>query len=233
MSEPLAIHLLGVPQVSRGGELRPAPRGYKVWALLVYLLCTASRPSRQWLAGLLFADAKDPLNVLSWNLSQLRRLLGAETVLSGDPVELRLPPGTFVDIRVVAGGTWVEVLGCAGLGRDVLEGMSFASSPGFEAWLLAERRRLAVAAERALREAAWVRLAAGEADRAVELAVRVVAANPLDEDGQELLIRAFAASGDRVAARRQRDACVAVFRRELDIDPGEAVLAAADPVPPA
>jgi DNA-binding SARP family transcriptional activator len=225
----LAIHLLGVPRVSRGGEPGPVPRGNKVWALLAYLLCTASRPSRRWLAELLFADAKDPLNVLNWNLCQLRKLLGAETILRGDPVELQLAPGTFVDTRVVAAGTWMVALGCPGLGRDLLEGMSFTASPGFEAWLLAERWRLAMAAESALREAARARLAAGEADRAVELAVRIVAANPLDEDAQELLIRAYAASGDRASARRQRDACVAVFRRELGIDPGEAVRSAADP----
>jgi DNA-binding SARP family transcriptional activator len=228
MSEPLSIRLLGRPEVSRGGQLRPAPRGHKGWALLAYLLCTESRPSRRWLAELLFAGANDPLNGLSWNLGQLRRLLGAGTILRGDPVELRLPPGTVVDTRVVTAGSWVEALGCAGLGRDLLEGMSFTASPGFEAWLLAERRRLVVAAQRVLREAARAKLATGEAEQAVAPAVRVVAANPLDEDAQELLIRAYASSGDRTAARQQRDACVAVFRRELGADPGKAVLMAVD-----
>jgi DNA-binding SARP family transcriptional activator len=227
-AEPLAIHLLGVPRVNRGGELCSAPRGNKAWALLAYLLCTESRPRRRWLAELLFADAKDPLNALSWNVGQLRRLLGAETVMRGDPVELRLPHGTFVDIRVVGAGTWVDALASSDLDRELLEGMTFGSSPGFETWLLAQRRRLAVAAEKALREAARARLVSGEADRAVELAVRVVTANPLDEDGQELLIRAYAASGDWGAARRQRAACTAVFRRELGTDPGEAVRSAAD-----
>lgn len=231
MSEPLSIHLLGMPQVSRGGEPRPAPRGHKGWALLAYLLCTESRPGRRWLAELLFAAANDPLNGLSWNLAQLRRLLGAGTILRGDPVELRLPPGTVIDTRVVTAGTWIQALSCAGLGRDLLEGMSFSSSPGFEAWLLAERRRLIVAAQGVLREAARAKLATGEAEQAVEPAVRVVTANPLDEDAQELLIRAYASSGDRIAARRQRDACVAVFRRELGADPGKAVLTALDPVP--
>jgi DNA-binding SARP family transcriptional activator len=220
MSQPLTIQLLGTPQVSRGSGLLPAPRGNKAWALLAYLLATAARPGRRSLAELLFAGANDPLNVLSWNLGQLRRLLGPDTVLRGDPIELGLAPSTVVDTRMVTAGTWAQALGCAGLGRDLLERMSFASSPGFEAWLLAERRRLAVAAQRALREAARVRLAAGQADRAVDLAVRVVAVNPLDEEAQELLIRAYAATGDRASARRQRDACVAAFRRELGTDPG-------------
>lgn len=228
---PLAIHLLGEPHVTSGGHRHPAPRGRKAWALLVYLLTTASAPSREWLAELLFSDANDPLNALSWNLSQLRRMLGPEAKISGGPVELRLPPGTFIDIRALTTGTWVQALGVPGLGRDLLEGMAFPSSPAFEAWLLAERRRLAAAGENALREAARAKLVAGDADRAVELAIRVVAASPLDEDAQELLIRAYAAGGDRAAAQRQRDSCVELFRRELGTDPGLAVLDAADPVP--
>jgi tetratricopeptide (TPR) repeat protein len=117
------------------------------------------------------------------------------------------------------------------LGRDLLEGIAFPSSPAFETWLLAERRRLAVAAENALREAARANLAAGDADRAVELAIRIIAGSPLDEDAQELLIRAYAAAGDLDTAKCQRDSCLALFRRELGTDPGPAILEAADPPP--
>jgi DNA-binding SARP family transcriptional activator len=148
---PLAIHLLGEPHVTSGADRHPAPRGRKAWALLVYLLTTATAPSREWLAELLFSGANDPLNALSWNLSQLRRMVGPEVTISGGPVQLRLPPGTFVDIHAVTTGTWMQALGVPGLGRDLLEGMAFPSSPAFEAWLLAERRRLAAAAENALR----------------------------------------------------------------------------------
>jgi tetratricopeptide (TPR) repeat protein len=73
------------------------------------------------------------------------------------------------------------------------------------------------------------KLAAGDGARAAELASRLVAANPLDEDAQELLVRAYVASGDRASAEIQRDACVALFRRELGTDPGDALLHAADP----
>lgn len=228
MSKSLAIHLLGAPFVTSGSARQTAPRGRKPWALLAYLLTTESAPSREWLAELLFADAEDPLNALSWNLTQLRRLLGSDAAIQGEQVELRLPSGTFVDIRALTAGTWVQALRVPSLGRDLLEGMTFTSSPAFEVWLLAERRHLAGAAENVLREAARAKLAAGDAARAVELASRLVTANPFDEDAQELLIRAYATAGDRAAADRQRDACVAVFRRELGIDPGEAVLRAAE-----
>lgn len=228
MAGCLSVHLLGSPEVVRSGVLRPGPRGHKAWALLTYLTLTESAPSRPWLAELLFADASDPLNALSWNLSQLRRLLGEDTVLTGEPVVLRLPPGARVDVRVVTQGSSEEALGLPGLGQDVLAGMSFPSCPGFEVWLLSVRRRVAGATEGVLREAARGRLAAGDGPGAVDLATRLVLANPWDEDSQELLIRAFMACGDVAAARTQRDACVTLFRKELGVDPGPAVLGAAD-----
>lgn len=229
MADALAVHLLGRPSVLRAGRVQPTPRGRKAWALLAYLLTTETAPSRDWLAGLLFADADDPLNALSWNLTQLRRLLGDDVTLSGDPVLLRLPPGSFVDVHAVTSATWRRAIDVPGLGHDLLEGMGFPTCPGFEAWLLASRRRYAGAAESVLREAARARLAAGDGRGAVDLAARLVAANPFDEDAQEILIRGYAATGDLAAARTQRDACVEVFRRELGSDPGLAVHAAAEP----
>lgn len=232
MPEPLAIHLLGpAPHVVSAGHRQPPPRGRKVWALLAYLLTTESAPSREWLAELLFSDADDPLNALSWNLTQLRRLLGHESSIAGEPVVLRLPHGTYVDVHALTAGTWMQAIDIPGLGRELLEGKTYSACPGFDAWLLASRRRLAGAAEGVLREAARAKLSAGDGARAVDLASRLVATNPLDEDAQELLIRAYVASGDRAAAKIQRDACVAVFRRELGIEPGVAVLHAADPEP--
>ena len=229
MAEALAIHLLGPqPHVIRSGHLQPPPRGRKAWGLLAYLVTTEAAPSREWLAELLFSDADDPRGALSWNLTQLRRLLGPESSIAGEPVVLRLPPGTFVDLHALTAGTWLQAIDIPGLGQGLLEGKAFPSCPGFEMWLLASRRRLAGAAEGVLREAARARLSAGDGARAVELASRLVAANPLDEDAQELLVRAYVAIGDRAAAEHQRDACVALFRRELGTDPGVAVLQATD-----
>jgi tetratricopeptide (TPR) repeat protein len=233
VAELLAIHVLGPqPRVLKAGRLQPPPRGHKAWALLGYLLTTTSAPSREWLAELLFPEADDPFNALSWNLTQLRRLLGPEARIEGTPVVLSLPPGTFVDIHALTASTWVQAINIPGLGRELLEGMTFPACPGFEAWLLASRRHLAGAAEGVLREAARARLSSGDGARAVELASRLVATNPLDEDAQELLIRAYVTSGDLAAAEIQRDTCVALFRRELGTDPGVAVRHAADPEPP-
>jgi DNA-binding SARP family transcriptional activator len=230
---PLAIHLLGRPHLERDGEPAAGPRGRKAWGLLAYLvLSRVSRPSREHLAELLFTGTDDPLGSLRWNLAELRRALGPATLPHGS-TELALRPGTFVDVDALIRGTPQEAVALTGLGSELLEGMEFGNSPGFETWLLSERRRLLGAAEAALHEASLDRLAAGEAAAAVQVAVRLVELNPYDENFQELLVRSYSEAGDREAASRQVAACVELFRAELGRDPGAAISRAAEAMPPA
>ena len=224
----LAIHLLGKPAVLRDGRPVARPKGRKVWALLTYLVCSDRPTSREQLARLLFSEADDPLGALRWNLAQLRRLLGEREALQGEQVRLRLPRDTFVDVRTVTRGTWLEGARVAGLGRDLLEGMDFASSPAFESWLLSERRHVKASSEAILREAALARLGSGDPRGAAELAARLVQLNPLDEGFQALLIRTLVLAGEDSAAKQQFEACVALFRKELGVEPGPDVIAATE-----
>jgi DNA-binding SARP family transcriptional activator len=229
----LAIHLLGTPYLECDSEPVAGPRGHKAWALVAYLILSRVRkPSREHLAELLFAGADDPLGSLRWNLAELRRTLGPDTVLRGS-TEIALRPGTFVDVDALICGTPQEAVAIPGLGRELLEGMEFSNAPAFETWLLGERRRLLGAAEAALHEAALDRLAAGEAAAAVALAGRLVGLNPYDENFQELLVRSYGEAGDREAANRQVSACVALFRAELGRDPGAGLFRAAEAPRPA
>ena len=221
----LEIHLLGRPRVIRDGAAAPKPRGHKVWGLLAYLLRTDRPPSRAELVSLLFGEADDPLAALRWNLSALRRLLGDATV-EGDPLRLSLPHGTFVDVDTLISGSWGEAVRVPGIELELLDGMSFGSSPAFEIWLLTERRHLGATAEAVLREAALARLGAGDARAAADLASRLVRLNPLDENFQTLLVRSLAASGDGLAAARQVARCTELFRRDLGIEPSPALAAA-------
>jgi DNA-binding SARP family transcriptional activator len=228
----LAINLLGRPHLERAGELVAGPRGQKAWGLLAYfILSRVHNPSREHLAELLFTGADDPLGSLRWNLAEVRRALGPDTLPRGS-TEIALPPGTFVDVDALTRGTPQEAVAIPGLGRELLEGMEFGSSPAFETWLLSERRRLLGAAEAALHDASLDRLAAGEAAAAVGLAVRLVELNPYDENFQELLVRSYSEAGDREAANRQVLACVELFR-EQGTEPGAALFRAAKAKPPA
>ena len=229
---PVVAHLLGPPLVLRDGAVYASPKGRKVWGLLAYLALSDLHPSRQQLIDLLFPDAEDPGAALRWNLSELRRLLGgSDTVGSGSAVQLRLPAGSVIDVNVLMAGTSLEAVELPGLGRELLEGVEIDASAGFTAWLLGERRRLRALGEAVLREAALRALASGKAQTAVELATRLVGADPLNEDAHVLLVRAFAGTGDRAAVERQLSASVDLFRRELGVEPGPELAEAARPEP--
>jgi DNA-binding SARP family transcriptional activator len=225
----LAIRLLGSPKIERDGAKRPSPRGHKPWALLSLLLLSTEPVSRERLADLLFTDADDPLASLRWNLAELRRALGSDVKLEGDPVRLELPADADVDVRTLASGTREDALNVSGLGRDLLEGIQPAAHPAFEAWLLAERRHYAGASAGILREAAIERLAARDAQKAVELATKLVALDEYDEDAYALLIRAHVAAGNGAEAQRYLRATIKRFREDLDIEPSATLLRAADP----
>jgi tetratricopeptide (TPR) repeat protein len=97
----------------------------------------------------------------------------------------------------------------------------------FESWLGVMRRHLDGAARAMAHDEALVRLAAGDTAGATELAAHLVSGDPLDQAGQELLIRCLARAGRRQAAERQLAECAALFQRELGIAPGPELRSAA------
>lgn len=216
------VQLLGSPRVLVKNAAVAPVRGHKAWGLLAYLALQPGAVARQRLAGLLFEDAEDPLAALRWNLRELRRALGDAT-LRGDT--LSFPHGHLagVDVAVLARGDCSDALALDGVGCDMLEGLSFSTSPSFAAWLQSERQKMRATSEAVLREAAFSRLADGAATAAVELAYRLVAMSRLEENGHVLLVRCLAAAGDGVAAARQAGVCRDLFRRELGVEPGPAL----------
>ena len=209
--------------MERGGSAVDAARGVQAWGLLTYLVRSRVPPSRERLAGLLCPEADDPLRALRWTLSVLRTRLGADAELGGDPVRLTLLPGTFVDLDVLSRGSWTEASALPGLGHELLDGLAFRSSPGFEMWLEAERRHVAGTTSAVLHEAALALLARGESAEAVRHASALVRLNPFEENAHVLLVRCLRASGDAAAATRQVAACTELFRRELGIAPTPAL----------
>lgn len=221
------IHLLGSPRIVRDGAAAQAPRGRKIWGLLAYLLLREMPPSRTHVAYLLFPAADDPLASLRWTLSILRRLLGEEAVLQGDPLTIRWVRPPVIDVLHARSARTVAVDAFNGLERELLESMRFPGCPSFEIWLEAERRHARGAAEALLHEAALTRLARGDFDVSSDLASRLVALNPYDENHQALLVRALASGGRGIDAARQAAAARELFRSELGVDPGPALAAAA------
>lgn len=216
----LQIDLLGTPRATRDGVPVDGMRGTKGWVLLAHLLRAGAPVARQRLAALLFPDATDPAATLRWNLSQLRRHLGLE--LEGDPVVLRLPADTCVDLDLLAHGEATDAVTATGLGRELLEGVT-ASHDALALWLEGERRHVAVLTGDVLHEAAVHLLSRGEAPAAAALAERAHALDPLDENGAVLLVRCLREAGRPGEARAVAEATAARLRRELGTEPSGAL----------
>jgi DNA-binding SARP family transcriptional activator len=223
----VGVQLLGPPQVQVDGEDQVRPRGAKTWALLALLVRSDGPVPRSRIADLLFSEADDPLGALRWTASQLRRLLGAADTVAGDPLALRLPAGATVDVDLVLRGRWEDALELPGLGRPLLEGVDPDAGATFELWLAAERRHLDGSTAALLHEAASALLARDDPEQAVDLAHRLVALDPYDENAQVLLVQTLVAAGDQAAAEERVRACTRLFRNELHLDPSPALAAAA------
>jgi DNA-binding SARP family transcriptional activator len=223
----LSIHLLGPPRMERSGVGLEPLRGHKAWGLLALLVRSQVPPSRERVASLLFPEADDPLGTLRWTLSVLRRQMGDQVELGGDPLQLKLLPGTLVDIDVLAKGTWLEAVALPGLGHELLDGLVFRGSPGFEIWLENERRHVLGMTSAVLHQAALALLARGETAAAADQATELVRLNPYDENAHVLMVRCLRAVGDPYAASRQVQVATELFKRELGIEPTPALHAAA------
>jgi DNA-binding SARP family transcriptional activator len=216
--------------MERAGAPVGPPRGHKAWGLLAYLVRTRLPPSREALAILLFPEADDPLGALRWTLSALRRTLGEDAEVSGDPLALSLRAGTVVDVDILSRGSWLDGVALPGLGHELLEGLAFRSSPGFEMWLESERRQVEGTTGAILHQASLALLGRGEAEEAARYASELVRLNPYEENAHVLLVRCLSAAGDHEAAARRIDVCVELFRRELGVEPSPALQSAAEVV---
>lgn len=219
------IRLLGRPLIERDGRPIPPPRGHKPWMLLAHLLLAPDPSTRRRLASLLFEEAADPLGALRWSLSELRRALDGALALAGDPVQTVLGPDVRIDVSVVLSGR-PDDDDLAHLGGTLLEGVA-GGSPAYEAWLGAQRQRLASACLVLLHERALEALAFGRPEAAARLASLAIELDRYDADGHAVLVRALAAGGDVGGAQRQAARCTDLFRRDLGCDPPLAVIAAA------
>jgi len=193
------IRLLGPPEVERDGRPVASPRGAKAWGVLSYLLLSERPPARGRVAGLLFPEADDPLRALRWNLTELRHVLGKDSV-AGDPLSLRLVPGTSVDVDLLADPA-PDADAVLRLGGELLEGVDFDGAPAFDAWLRLERRHFHAATETLLGELALEHAGRGDLRAAIELVHRALLLEPFDEEHNAMLVRLLVDGGNVDDAR--------------------------------
>ena len=104
---------------------------------------------------------------------------------------------------------------------DFLAGFFVRDAPAFEEWMLAQRARYRELALHALHTLAQRHLDAGQYERAIGDAARLLAFDPWREESHRQLMLALARTGQRSAALAQYKRCRHVLREELDVEPSD------------
>jgi DNA-binding SARP family transcriptional activator len=213
---------------SDGGEPLAFPTR-KVRALFAYLAANGGHShGRGKLAALLWGDQAEAAarTNLRKALSRLRDTLPneAKSCLAADSNHVAVRPDALeVDVvlfeRLAAEGTPETLERAANLYRgEFLEGFADCGE-AFEDWLLAERRRLDEALHEVLQRLLDHYVVTGGIDRAIQVALRLLALDPLQESVHRALIRLYMYQ-DRVgAALEQYHRCRDLLERELGVEP--------------
>ncbi len=202
----LQLQLLGPFVLRRGAQPLELPPSRKVRGLLAYLALASHEVARSALSELLWELPNDPRGELRWCLSKLRGLLdepGRPRVLArGEGVRLDLQ-GVAVDalevLHALQGGVAtlpperLRELAARLAQGEFLEGLELARAEAFNAWVLAQRRRLRAGQVAILEHLVQaLPVASDEAIAALEQWLRLA---PFDRRAHERLLDALAASG--------------------------------------
>lgn len=226
----LRLDLLGGLHISSPSGTPIGLNARKARALLAYLALSQGRAQpRDKLAALFWADsnAEQARTSLRQALSAVRKALeeagpGAQQALVADADRVGL---CRADVDVVEfeqclrDGSPAGLERAAGLYRgDLLEGVH-AAAPAFDHWLAIERERLRGVALDALGRLLAHYEQAGEVDRAIATAVRLLSFDTLNEGAHRSLMRLYDKQGRQALALKQYRLCHGALQRELGVSP--------------
>jgi DNA-binding SARP family transcriptional activator len=216
-----SIHLFGGPYVVVDGAKKQVPEGSK--RLLAFVALRRGRVERRHAAGTLWPVGDD--GRAAGNLrSALWRLRGADIeIMQCDKWSLRLADEVSVDVQLVT--EWADrVIG------DRADQLDLAVSPArldaldllpgwYDDWAILERERLRQRVLHALEALSRCLVRLGRYADAVESALAAIAAEPLRESAQRVLIEAHLGEGNWVEAHRGFVGYRDLLRRELGVSP--------------
>jgi DNA-binding SARP family transcriptional activator/tetratricopeptide (TPR) repeat protein len=225
----LTLRLLGGFRAGLDSGVPLALPTRKAQALLAYLAVPPGPThTRDKLASLLWGSTVETTarTSLRHALYTLRKCLrgadGQPLRLDGETVACD-PAAVTVDVtefeRRASESTPAALAEAAALYQGaLLEGLA-VQEPVFEDWLLTQRERLHEMALGALNRLLAHLDAAESTEEAVQIALRLVALDPLQEPVHRALMRLYVQAGRRGAALRQYQLWVATLQRELRTEP--------------
>jgi DNA-binding SARP family transcriptional activator/tetratricopeptide (TPR) repeat protein len=200
----------------------------KTKALLAFLAYHHKQPhERAKLAGLLWADSAETQarESLRQTLSLLRRALSgihADPLLThGDTVALK--SGVFsidtIEFEQLAEGEAADLDRAVQLCRgEFLEGFDLRA-PEFETWLMSVRQQLNEKVIKALNRLLVHHIDAGNVERGISTATRILSLDPLLESAHRSLMELYGKQRRYADALRQYQICCEVLSQQLGVEP--------------
>jgi DNA-binding SARP family transcriptional activator/tetratricopeptide (TPR) repeat protein len=185
-------------------------------AALLAVLAIEGEVSRDWLAAMLWPDVplKTANNSFRQRVFRLRRRCSHELVRTGDLV--RLADGVVHD----AVRSPIVAADPAGLpDGEFLGGHDYGADGSLSDWVRTQRERWRAFWRDALTAAAARHETQGELARSIELTLRLVSDEPLDERAQRRLMRLHYLRGDRAAAILAFESFERVLKDDLGARP--------------
>lgn len=219
------LNLFNGPAVISGGTPAEVPEGGK--RVLAFVALSSGVVERRRAAGTLWPDGDEVRAAGSLRSALWRLKCAGIDLVQADKVALRLRPGTTVDVdqlitwsdRVITGTPAPADLRICRWHIDFLELL-----PGwYEDWVIFERERLRQRLLHALEALARLLVDRSRIAEAIEVAMIAVAAEPLRESAQRVLIEAHLAEGNVVEANRSFSAFRALALHELGVEPRESL----------
>ncbi len=202
----------------------------KAEALLAYLALPPGKAhGRDSLTALLWgergeAQARHSLSQTLFSIRQITPAARASPLVVVDARGVALDPSSVeVDTdrleRLIAEGTAASLDQAATLyGGDLLAGLRLREA-AFEEWLTGERSRLRELALGALAPLLEGHAAAGRIEEAAQVALRLLALDPLQEAVHRQLMRLYVAQGRPASALKQYERCARTLQHELAVEP--------------
>lgn len=223
----LRLLFLGSPQIELDGRLVETDRR-KAVALLAFLAVTGTRHSRESLAARFWpeADQSQALAYLRRTLWEINQMVGESWLdVERRSVGVREGTGLWLDVvefeRLTAvSANLADLSAAAALYReDFLAGFTLRDAPQFDEWHYFQAEQLRQRLAAALARLAEGLAQEGKWETAVAHARRWLALDPLHEPAHRLVMRLHAQAGQKTAALRQYETCVATLEAELGVAP--------------
>jgi DNA-binding SARP family transcriptional activator len=219
------LHLFGDPTVTLERRRVDVPQGSR--RLLAFVALRRRRVERRYAAGILWPAGDDARAAGNLRSALWRLNVAGIPLLVADKCTLSLRDDVVVDVHVA--GDWASRLVGGGAATDDLTLVPWATEaldllPGwYEDWAVVERERIRQRMLHALEALSRALVAAGRGAHAVEAAMTAVAAEPLRESAQRVLLEAHLAEGNWVEGRRGYELYRQLLWRELGAEPDPAL----------